>query len=142
MLICLNVLLIFVIGSLSIVSEFFIDEMCVVVLAPATDTMSGATFHPRVMMLLMSGWYLVDFLLRIFVANLSLQYVNSINYMVSFGARASGGGWLYGLLMTHSMSRLSLALQWHFWVPHVHGSSHDGTLFSCGSSCISAFTSV
>ena len=33
-------------GSLSFVSRFFIDGMCVVALAPATSTMSGATFHP------------------------------------------------------------------------------------------------
>jgi hypothetical protein len=33
-----------------------IDGMCVVALALATITMSGATIHPRVMMLLMSGW--------------------------------------------------------------------------------------
>jgi hypothetical protein len=55
MLICLNILLILMIGSLSIVSKFFIDGMCVVALAFATNTMSGATFHPRVMMLLMNG---------------------------------------------------------------------------------------
>ena len=54
-LICLNVFLIFVIGSSSIFSRFFIDGMCVVPLAPATNTMSGATFHPLVMVLLMSG---------------------------------------------------------------------------------------
>jgi hypothetical protein len=43
MLICLNVLLIFIIGSF--ISKLFIDGMCVVALAPATKTMSGATFH-------------------------------------------------------------------------------------------------
>ena len=43
MLICLNASLIFVIGSLSVVSIFFIDGICVVPLAPATNTMSGAT---------------------------------------------------------------------------------------------------
>ena len=46
---------IFIIGSLSIVTSLFIDEMCVVALALATNTMSGATFHPLTMMLLMSG---------------------------------------------------------------------------------------
>jgi hypothetical protein len=91
MLICLNVLLIFMIGSLSIVSKFFIDGMCVMALAFATNTMSGATFHPRVMMLLMSGWYFVVFLLRVSAANMLLQYVNSINYMVSYGPWASSG---------------------------------------------------
>ena len=55
MLICLNVSLIFVIGSLSVVSCIFIDGICVVTLAPVTNTMSGATFQPFAMMLSMSG---------------------------------------------------------------------------------------
>ena len=52
-LICWNVFFSFIRGSLSIVSRFFIDEMCVVALAPATNTMSGATFHFLVIMLMM-----------------------------------------------------------------------------------------
>ena len=55
MLICLNVLLILVIGSVNVVSSFFIDGICVVPLAPAASTMSEATFQPFVMMLFMSG---------------------------------------------------------------------------------------
>ena len=62
MLICLNASLIFVIGSLSVVFIFFIDGICVVPLTPATNTMSGATFQPFVVMLLMSGWYFMIFL--------------------------------------------------------------------------------
>ena len=54
-LICWNVFFIFMRGNLSVVYRFFIDGMCVVALAPATSTMSGATFHSLVMMLLMSG---------------------------------------------------------------------------------------
>ena len=42
----------------------------------------------------------------------------------------SGGGWLYGRPMTHNMSGLNLVLQWHLGVPHVHGNSHVGTVFS------------
>ena len=91
MLICLNVLLIFMIGSLSILFSLFIDGMCVVALAPAANTMSGVTFHPLAMMLLMSGWYLVVFLSRVYVANLSLQYMTSINCMMSYGGGVSGG---------------------------------------------------
>ena len=64
MLICWNVYFIFMRGCLSVVSRFFIDGMCVVALAPATSTMSGATSHPLVMMLLMSGWYFVVILSR------------------------------------------------------------------------------
>ena len=55
MLICLNVLLVCVIGSVSVVSNFFIDGICVVPLAPATSTMSGATFQPFVIRLFLSG---------------------------------------------------------------------------------------
>ena len=54
-LICWNVFFIFMRGSLSVVSTFFIDGMCVLALALATSIMSGATFHPLVMMLLMSS---------------------------------------------------------------------------------------
>ena len=119
-------------GSLSVVSKFTMDGMCVVALAPATSTMSGATFHPLEIMLLMSGWYFVIFLSRVFVVNMSLQYVNSMNCMVTPVVGVFGWGWLYGCPMTHSMSDLNLALQWHLWVPHVHGSSHVGTTLSRG----------
>ena len=91
MLICLNMFLIFVIGSASVVSSFFIDEICVVPLAPATSTMSGATFQPFVMMLFMSGWYFMIFLSKVSTANLSLQYVNSMNCMVISGVGVYGG---------------------------------------------------
>ena len=113
MLICLNVFFIFVIGSLSVVSSFFIDGMCVVPLAPASNTMSGATFQPFAMMLSMSGWCFVIFLSRVSAANLSLQYVNFTNCMVISGVGVSGGGRLYGWPMMHIMSGLSLALHWH-----------------------------
>ena len=52
-----------------------------------------------------------------------------MNCMVIPVVGASGGGWLYGCSMTHNMSGLNMALQWHLWVPHVHGSSHVGTVF-------------
>ena len=103
--------LIFVKGSLSYVFMFFIDGMCVVALAHATSTMSGATFHSLVMMLLMSGWYFVVFLSRVYAANLSLQYMNFMNCMVIHVVGAYGGGWLYGCPMTHIMSGLNLTLQ-------------------------------
>jgi hypothetical protein len=44
------------------------------------------------MMLLMSGWYFMNFLPRVCAANLSLQYVKSMNYMVISGVGVSGGG--------------------------------------------------
>lgn len=49
-LICLNAPLVFVKGSSSLVSKLSIDMMCVVALAGATETMSGATIHPLVVM--------------------------------------------------------------------------------------------
>jgi hypothetical protein len=111
MFICLNVFLIFVTMIFSFLSKFFIDKMCGVALAPAARTISGATFHPLDVMLLMSGCYFVVFLARVFVANLSLHYVNSINCIVTYGVGAFGKGWLYGWPMTHIMSGLSLILQ-------------------------------
>ena len=109
---------------------FFIDGMCVVALALVTNTMSRATFHPLVIMFLMSGWYFVVFLSRVSAINLSLQYVNPMKGMVIFVVGVSGRGWLYGCPMTHSMFGLNMALQWHLWVPHVHGNSYVGTVFS------------
>ena len=64
---------------------------------------------------------------------MSLQYVNSMNCIVIVGVGASGGGESYGWPKMHIMSGLSLALQWHLWVSHVHGSNHVGTVFSWGS---------
>jgi hypothetical protein len=64
MLICLNILLIFMPKSLSIVTSLLVDGMYVVALAHATYTMSGATFHPLAMMLVISGWYFVVFFIN------------------------------------------------------------------------------
>lgn len=55
-LICFNVTLVFVTWSFTLVSKLFIDGICEVVLALVAKTMIGATFHPLVAMLLMSGW--------------------------------------------------------------------------------------
>lgn len=44
-----------VIGSLSFISNLFIDGMCVVALAHATKTMNVATLQSLVVMSLMSG---------------------------------------------------------------------------------------
>lgn len=72
MLICLNAPLVFVKGSFSLVSKLSIDMMCVVALAGATETISGAIIHPLFVMLLTSGWCFAVFFLRVFVANLLL----------------------------------------------------------------------
>ena len=55
-LICFDVILVFITGSFTLVSKLFIDGVCEVVLALVAKTMVGATFHPLVAMLLMSGW--------------------------------------------------------------------------------------
>ena len=65
---------------------------CGLWLLPAASTISGATFHPLAMILLMSGWYSVVFLSLSSAVNLSLQYVNSINCMVNSGIGFFGGG--------------------------------------------------
>ena len=49
-----NLLSIVVLGMSNFVSKHFIDDMCVVVVVPASTTMKGVTFHSFVMMLLMS----------------------------------------------------------------------------------------
>ena len=55
MFICLNVFLNFVKIIFNFVSKFLIDGICVVALVSAARTISGATFHPLDVMLLMSG---------------------------------------------------------------------------------------
>ena len=55
MLICLNVFRICDLGSLSFVSNSAIEGIYVVVLAPDASTISGATFHPFSLILLMGG---------------------------------------------------------------------------------------
>lgn len=52
--ICLNVLLVFVIGIFGFASKLFIDGMCVVALAPMIKIIIWAMVHPLVVMLLMS----------------------------------------------------------------------------------------
>ena len=51
------------------------DGMCVMALAFATKTMSGAIFHPLVMILLMSGRYFVAIFSRVSTTNISLQVI-------------------------------------------------------------------
>ena len=43
-----------------------------------------------------------------------------------------GGGASYESPLTQRMAGLRRALQWHLCVLHVHGRSHDETVFSCG----------
>ena len=115
MLICLNVFLICDVGSLSFVSNSVIEGMWVVALAPDASTMSGVAFHPLALILFMSGWHLVIFLSSVSAEYMSLQYVNSMNWIVISGVGATDGGELYGWPLMHYISGLSLALQLSYY---------------------------
>jgi len=89
----LNVFLIFKARSLSFIPKFFIDGMC--------------------------GWYFVFFLLRVCAAKLSLQYVNNVNCMMSYGVGAydrGGGGCTGGVICTtiHHMYMVVVILPLYF----------------------------
>ena len=58
------------IGILKLVSSNFIDGMCVVALAPAVMTIRGSTFHPLAAILAISGMYVFDFLLQLFMVRI------------------------------------------------------------------------
>lgn len=69
----------------SFISKLFIDDICVKALAHFVKTMSGAMFHPLILMLLMSNSYFVFFLAR-------LSMANHMNCIVSYSVEARGGG--------------------------------------------------
>ena len=79
------------IGSLNFSSSSFIDGMCVAALAPAVITISGSIFQPRAATLSISGLYLLALASSVTGENLSLQYVNSMNCMVSVSSIFVGG---------------------------------------------------
>ena len=120
------------IGILKLFSSDFIDGMCVVALAPAVMIIRGSSFHPLATMLAINNMYSLFFALSVSGENLSLQYVNSINYMLRLGSMSVGGSLWYGKPLTQRMSSLNLELQWHLCIPHVQGSSQLGTVFSWG----------
>jgi hypothetical protein len=96
MLICLELCILYLCNrEFFLISRLFIDAMCMVALPSDVKIMSGATFHPLVLMLVMSNQLLCVFLVRAFATNLSLQYVNYVNCIVSHSIGALGGGWSY-----------------------------------------------
>ena len=108
-LISMKVCLIASLRILNFSSKVFIEGVCVVALAPAVMTISSSIFQPLLVMLSMSGWYFA--ILRVMVSgeNLSLQYVNSINWILRlFSGVVEEFAW-YGNPLTHMMSALSLA---------------------------------
>ena len=78
-LISLKVCLIVFSGILSFSSNIFIEGMCVVALVSVVMTINSSTFHLLLVMLSISGWYFLVFLVIVSSENLSLQYIHSIN---------------------------------------------------------------
>jgi hypothetical protein len=74
------------------------------------SVISGSTFQPLAFISLISPRYLSIFSWILFGEYLSLQYVNSMNCIVSMWLDSYGGSALYGWFRMHSMSGLSLAL--------------------------------
>ena len=99
------------VGSLSFVSNSFIEGIWVVALASAASTISGATFHPLAMTLLTSGWYFVVFSLSCF----NNKYVVTVcKFYKLYGGIWCGGLWwrvIVRMALTHSTFGLNLALQ-------------------------------
>ena len=113
MLICLNVFPNFIIIVFSWNSRHFIDGMFVVALVATKITMSGVALHPFLVRLFMNGWCFLIFLVMVSSKNMSLQYAQSKNCMLSSRVGVTGGGLLYGWPIMHSMSGFSVALLWH-----------------------------
>ena len=86
----LKVFLMVGIGIWNFSSSDFIDGMCVVALAPAVMTIRGSTFHPRAVILAISGLYLLFLASSVPGENLSFQYLNSINCIVRLGLLQKG----------------------------------------------------
>ena len=79
------------IRSLNLSSRSFIEGMCVAAMAPVVITMSGPIFQPRPSMLSISGLYLLTLASSVAGENISLQYVNSMNCMVTVWSMFVGG---------------------------------------------------
>ena len=86
----LNVWLVFVSDKLNVVSSCFFDGTCEVPLAPAAMTRIGSTFHPWLIVSLISGWYFRVLLFMVSWGNLSFVYVNSIICIVRWLAGSGG----------------------------------------------------
>ena len=70
----------------------FIDGMYVDALgSPAVMTINGSTFHPLLVILSIIGSYFSVLMSIVFGENLSLQYVNLMNWMVRLLSGFSGG---------------------------------------------------
>lgn len=74
--------LIEVFGILNLFAKISIVGMWVAILALTLMNISGSTFHTLTIILLISGWYLLILAIIIYGKNLSLQYVNLMNWIV------------------------------------------------------------
>ena len=81
--------------------------MCAATLAPTVITISGSTFHTLLIILPM----IYIFMIIVSCGILSLQYVNSMYFIVRFSFGSIGGGDWYGSPFTHKNSGLNLAMQ-------------------------------
>jgi hypothetical protein len=79
-------------------------------LALAMSVISGSIFYPLALMSSISPRYLSVFSWILSGEYLSLQYVNSMNCIVSVWLGSCGGSALYGWFRMHSISGRSLAL--------------------------------
>ena len=79
-------------------------------LAPAVSVISGSTFQPLALMSLINPRYLSVFTWIFSGKYRSLQYVNSMNCIVSVWLGSCGGSALYGWFRLHSIYGPSLAL--------------------------------
>ena len=84
-LIAMNFFLIFSMEILKLSSRLIIEGLKVVALAPATIPIRGSIFHSSVLMSLISGWYFSVLISMASCENLSLPYLNSINWIVRLG---------------------------------------------------------
>ena len=91
MLIALNACLVVFSDSWNVVLICFNDGAWVVPLALAVITMRGSTVHPCSLMSSISGWYFWILLVVASWENLSLVYVNSINWTVRLAVGDGGG---------------------------------------------------
>ena len=80
--------------------------ICVVPLALAIIIMIGGTFQPLLRISFRRGVYFVVLHCILSVANRSLVYVNSMNCILIWGSRWSGGVPICGILWMQSISGL------------------------------------
>jgi hypothetical protein len=113
-------------------ASLLMECSCMAPLTPAVMVIRGFVCHPRFCMVLINGSYLLCLCVRAWSGNLSWQYVNSMNWIVSLEEGAIGVCVWFGAPIMHSMSGLSLGWHWHVVCVHVHWRSQSGIVCSGG----------